>query len=137
MNNFFPGVQVAVPGVEVQVPERERVHFFTGEDQRNFVDRGDVFGGDPADEEERRWRENYRRVQGAESSYMMQQMTKPQTIGIALSDSPLGFAAWVLEKFHRWGDTHGDIESRFSRDDLITNLLRYGYTQIAKWPYSN
>ena len=46
MNNFFPRVQVAVPGVEVQVPERERVHLFTREDQRDFVNRGDVFGGD-------------------------------------------------------------------------------------------
>src|SRR5260370_2795579 len=67
--------------------------------------------------------ESYRKVQSAESAYMMQHMTKPQTIGIALSDSPLGFAAWVLEKFHRWGDTHGNIESRFSKDDLITNIL--------------
>jgi pimeloyl-ACP methyl ester carboxylesterase len=81
--------------------------------------------GEPADEEERGWRESYRKVQSAESAYMMQHMTKPQTIGIALSDSPLGFAAWVLEKFHRWGDTHGNIESRFSKDDLITNLLLY------------
>jgi len=81
--------------------------------------------GEPADEEERRWRENYRKVQRAESAYMMQHMTKPQTIGIALSDSPLGFAGWVLEKFHRWGDTHGNIESRFNKDDLITNLLLY------------
>ena len=80
---------------------------------------------EPADEAERHWRERYRKVQGAESAYMMQHRTKPQTIGIALSDSPLGFAAWVLEKFHRWGDTHGDIESRFSKDDLITNILLY------------
>jgi microsomal epoxide hydrolase len=94
--------------------------------------------GEPADEEERRWRERYRKVQNAESAYMMQHMTKPQTIGIALSDSPLGFAAWVLEKFHRWGDTHGNIESRFSKDDLITNLLLYLATDSvtsAIWMY--
>jgi microsomal epoxide hydrolase len=54
---------------------------------------------------------------------MMLHMTKPQTIAIALSDSPLGYAAWVLEKFHGWGDTRGDIESRFSKDQLITNLM--------------
>ena len=95
-------------------------------------------GGPPADDEERRWRESYRKVRNAESAYMMQHMTKPQTIGIALSDSPLGFAAWVLEKFHRWGDTHGNIESRFSKDDLITNILLYLATDTVTssiWMY--
>ena len=93
---------------------------------------------EPADDEERRWRDTYRKVQNAESAYMMQHMTKPQTIGIALSDSPLGFTAWVLEKFHRWGDTHGDIESRFSKDDLITNLMLYLGTETVTssiWMY--
>jgi pimeloyl-ACP methyl ester carboxylesterase len=94
--------------------------------------------GEPADEEERGWRLSYRKVQNAESAYMRQHMTKPQTIGIALSDSPLGFAAWVLEKFHRWGDTHGNIESRFSKDDLITNILLYLATDTVTssiWMY--
>ncbi len=96
------------------------------------------FAGEPADIDEQHWRDNFRKVQSAESAYMMQHMTKPQTIGIALSDSPLGFAAWVLEKFRTWGDTHGDIESRFSKDVLITNLLLYLATDTvtsAIWLY--
>jgi microsomal epoxide hydrolase len=73
--------------------------------------------------EERDWRARFEAVQRQASAYMMLHMTKPQTIAIALSDSPLGYAAWVLEKFHGWGDTRGDIESRFSKDQLITNLM--------------
>ncbi len=74
-------------------------------------------------EAEREWRARFEAVQRQASAYMMLHMTKPQTIAIALSDTPLGYAAWVLEKFHGWGDTHGDIESRFSKDKLITNLM--------------
>lgn len=64
-------------------------------------------------------------VRAAELGYFAVQSTKPQTLALALTDSPLGFAAWVCEKFRTWGDTHGDIESRFSRDTLITNLMLY------------
>lgn len=85
-----------------------------------------------------RWREELGAVQRASSSYMMQQATKPQTIGLALADSPLGFAAWVSEKFHGWGDTRGNIESRFSKDQLLTNIMIYlvnDAVQSAIWMY--
>lgn len=61
----------------------------------------------------------------AESGYHHEHATKPLTIGLALHDNPVGWAAWVVEKFWRWGDTKGDIESRFSKDHLITNLMTY------------
>jgi pimeloyl-ACP methyl ester carboxylesterase len=64
-------------------------------------------------------------MRAQEMGYFMVQSTKPQTLALALSDSPLGFAAWVCEKFRTWGDTKGDIESRFSLDTLITNLMLY------------
>lgn len=64
-------------------------------------------------------------VRTAELGYFAIQSTKPQTVALALTDSPLGFASWVCEKFRSWGDTRGDIESRFSRDTLITNLMIY------------
>lgn len=64
-------------------------------------------------------------VRATELGYFAVQSTKPQTLALALTDSPLGFAAWVCEKFRTWGDTHGVIESRFSRDVLITNLMLY------------
>ena len=71
------------------------------------------------------WRAAYEAVQRRASAYMHEHMTKPQTIGAALSASPVAFAAWVIEKFHAWADTRGDIESRFSKDHLITNLMTY------------
>lgn len=65
------------------------------------------------------------RLMEAESGYQHEQATKPQTIGLALHDNPVGWAAWVVEKFWRWGDTKGNIESRFTKDHLITNLMSY------------
>ncbi|GGC03446.1 multidrug MFS transporter [Novosphingobium endophyticum] len=65
------------------------------------------------------------RLMEAESGYHHEHATKPQTIGLALHDNPVGWAAWVVEKFWRWGDTKGDIESRFGKDHLITNLMSY------------
>lgn len=66
-----------------------------------------------------------RAVTEPESGYHHEHQTKPQTIGLALHDNPVGWAAWVVEKFWRWGDTGGDIEGRFSKDHLITNLMSY------------
>jgi len=74
----------------------------------------------------------------AESGYHHEQATKPQTIGLALHDNPIGWAAWVVEKFWRWGDTHGQIESCFSKDQLITNLMTYLVTDSVMsslWMY--
>lgn len=65
------------------------------------------------------------KVAEAEGGYQHEHATKPQTIGLALHDNPVGWAAWVVEKFQRWGDTKGDIESRFTKDHLITNLMSY------------
>ena len=84
------------------------------------------------------YRQKLAAVQSMESAYMMEQATKPQTIGLALADSPLGFAAWVCEKFHGWGDTKGDIESRFSKDQLLTNIMLYlvnDAVQSSIWMY--
>lgn len=71
------------------------------------------------------WRASYEAIQRRESAYMMEHMTKPQTIGAALSASPVAAAAWIIEKFYGWADTKGDIESRFTKDQLITNLMIY------------
>jgi microsomal epoxide hydrolase len=93
---------------------------------------------DGDDPETLAWQSRLRDVQARESAYMMEQMTKPQTIGLALADSPLGFAAWVCEKFHGWADTGGDIESRFTKDQLLTNIMLYlvnDAVQSAIWMY--
>jgi pimeloyl-ACP methyl ester carboxylesterase len=75
------------------------------------------------DPDEAAWRERAMQKILSDGAYWLEQATRPQTIALALADNPLGYAAWVLEKFHGWGDTGGVIESRFSRDWLITNLM--------------
>jgi microsomal epoxide hydrolase len=63
-----------------------------------------------------------------ERAYQQLQGTKPQTLGFALDDSPAGLAAWIVEKFHAWCDCGDDIESRFTKDDLLTNVMLYWVT---------
>jgi pimeloyl-ACP methyl ester carboxylesterase len=64
----------------------------------------------------------------AEHGYYAIQSTKPQTLGYALNDSPAGLAAWILEKWRSWSDCRGDLESRFSRDFLLTVVTLYWVT---------
>ncbi|MDT8400012.1 MAG: epoxide hydrolase [Pseudomonadales bacterium] len=64
-----------------------------------------------------------------EMAYARQHASKPQTLALALNDSPAGMASWIIEKYRSWGDTGGDIESRFSRDYLLTTLTSYWVTQ--------
>ncbi|TDD63384.1 epoxide hydrolase [Kribbella antibiotica] len=54
--------------------------------------------------------------------------TRPDTVAAALLDSPSGLAAFILDKLHAWSDNHGDLESRFSRDDLCTIVTLYWVT---------
>ena len=64
--------------------------------------------------------------------------TKPQTLAYALTDSPVGLAAWILEKFRTWSDCKGDLDAHFSRDVLLTNIMLYWITGAigsSFWPY--
>jgi len=69
--------------------------------------------------------------QAEETGYQQIQGTKPQTIGIALNDSPVGLAAWIVEKFRTWCDCGGNPESIFTKDELLTNITLYWVTQTA------
>lgn len=64
-----------------------------------------------------------------EGGYSHVHGTKPQTLGYGLNDSPVGLAAWILEKFRTWSDCAGDLESTFTRDELLTNVMIYWVTQ--------
>jgi pimeloyl-ACP methyl ester carboxylesterase len=73
-----------------------------------------------------------------ETGYGWIQGTRPQTLAYALTDSPVGLAAWIVEKFRAWSDCGGDVESRFSRDVLLTNIMLYWVTGAigsSFWPY--
>lgn len=63
-----------------------------------------------------------------DSGYAKIQGTKPQTIGYLLDDSPAGLAAWIVEKFRTWSDCDGDVERRFTKDTLLTNIMLYWVT---------
>lgn len=65
------------------------------------------------------------------SGYSKQQSTKPQTLGYALADSPVGQCAWIIEKFHGWTDCDGHPENAVSRDVLLDNVLVYWLTNSA------
>ncbi len=54
--------------------------------------------------------------------------SRPQTLADALNDSPVGLAAWMVEKFQRWSDCDGDLERRFSKDELLANVMVYWVT---------
>lgn len=64
-----------------------------------------------------------------EGAYVMLQATKPQTLAYGLTDSPVGLAAWIVEKFQAWSDCSGNIENRFTKDELLTNLTIYWATR--------
>jgi len=64
-----------------------------------------------------------------ERGYFLEQSTKPQTIGYSLDDSPAGLAAWIVEKFRSWSDVDGSVETKFTKDELLTNITLYWVTQ--------
>jgi microsomal epoxide hydrolase len=73
-----------------------------------------------------------------ESGYQWIQGTKPQTLAYGLTDSPVGLAAWIVEKFRTWSDCGGDIDKRFGKDVLLTNIMLYwitGAINSSFWPY--
>jgi pimeloyl-ACP methyl ester carboxylesterase len=66
-----------------------------------------------------------------ETGYQRIQGTKPQTLGYGLNDSPAGLAAWIVEKFRTWSDCDGEVERRFTKDELLTNIMLYWATEAA------
>ncbi len=73
-----------------------------------------------------------------ETGYSTIQGTRPQTLAYALTDSPVGLAAWIVEKFRTWSDNHGNLENSFSKDELLTNIMLYWVTGAigsSFWPY--
>jgi pimeloyl-ACP methyl ester carboxylesterase len=64
-----------------------------------------------------------------EGGYDHIQATYPQTAAFGLNDSPAGLAAWILEKLRSWSDSKGDVETRFSKDEILTHITLYWVTQ--------
>jgi hypothetical protein len=62
-------------------------------------------------------------------AYAHLQRNEPQTPAYALNDSPAGLAAWIIEKFRLWSDCRGDVETRFTKDELLSNVTLYWMTE--------
>lgn len=78
--------------------------------------------------EEKYFKHNEQWIQ-KEGAYALIQSTKPQSLAPGLNDSPAGLAAWMVEKFYAWSDSHGDVESRFTKDELLTHIMIYWATE--------
>ena len=93
----------------------------------------------PQNKEERDWQNRFDKDQIIQDGYRTQQATKPQTLSYGMMDSPVGIAAWIIEKMHGWSDLkNNDIESVYSKDKLLTNIMVYIVTKTfntASWIY--
>jgi microsomal epoxide hydrolase len=90
----------------------------------------DPLAGVPAFEVER-MRDRQAFFSDEEQAYNRLQGTKPQTLGYGLNDSPAGLAAWIVEKYRAWSDVGGNVETKFTKDELLTNITIYWLTGTA------
>ncbi len=77
---------------------------------------------------ERRYLEAARDWSAGEGAYGMLHSTKPQTLAYGLTDSPVGLAGWIVEKYRAWSDCADDVERCFSKDELLTTIMIYWVT---------
>ncbi|MEV6406579.1 epoxide hydrolase family protein [Streptomyces bobili] len=89
--------------------------------------------GDPStlDELDRERLDTWARHQAETSGYVAVQSTRPQTLAYALTDSPVGQLAWIVEKFQEWTDSTGTPESAVDRDHMLGNVTLYWLTGTA------
>ena len=88
--------------------------------------------------EVRRFVEELQRFLKEETGYQAIQGTKPQTLAFAMTDSPAGLAAWIVEKFRSWTDNNGDPAQAVPRDEMLANITLYwatGAIGSSFWPY--
>ncbi|WP_410014232.1 epoxide hydrolase family protein [Sodalis sp. C49] len=98
-----------------------------------------IFAGDsvPTTPEEKDLFSRRAAILDWETGYNHEQETRPQTLGVALADSPVGAAGWILEKFGKWSDLPTtadggpDIWSTYSEEELLTNIMLYIATPAA------
>lgn len=91
----------------------------------------------------------YQQFMAVDQAYAHVQATRPQSLAVGLSDSPAGFAAWVIDRFYAWTDHEGDLGGAFSRQRLVDNLclhwfgesiasgFRMYHESLFRFPYTN
>jgi microsomal epoxide hydrolase len=77
---------------------------------------------------EQKYLDSIAKFQQAKGAYAFVQGSQPQVAAVGLNDSPAGLATWIVEKFRRWSDCDGDVERRFTKDELLTNVTLYWAT---------
>jgi pimeloyl-ACP methyl ester carboxylesterase len=89
-----------------------------------------VLSGDRSEltAEERAWFDDVARWGATEGAYVAIQRTKPQTAAVGLTDSPAGLASWIVEKLRSWSDCGGDLESSYTKDEVLTLITQYWVT---------
>jgi pimeloyl-ACP methyl ester carboxylesterase len=86
-------------------------------------------GSRPLSPDEQKFIAGRDRWHDEEGAYGHLQASRPRTPAYALNDSPVGLLAWIVEKFRNWSDCGGDVESRFSKDELLANVSLYWLTR--------
>lgn len=89
-------------------------------------------GQPPVTPEEQAYLDTVRAWSAAEGAYAAEQGSKPQTLAYAMTDSPIGLAAWIVEKFRAWSDCEGDVEHVFSLDELLTDVSIYWFGHMLE-----
>jgi epoxide hydrolase len=89
-------------------------------------------------DEEKAWSKRLAEFSATERDYFGEQQHKPQTIGFSLADSPLGTAAWIVEKLNGWSDSDRAGEPALSMDQVLTDVMIYLVTDsidTSAWFY--
>ena len=93
----------------------------------------------PQSDEEKNWQIKFDKDQVMQDGYRTQQATKPQSLSYGMMDSPVGIAAWIIEKMYFWSDLKdNNLESVYSKDALLANIMIYILTKTfdtASWIY--
>jgi pimeloyl-ACP methyl ester carboxylesterase len=82
----------------------------------------------PLSEAEQEYIQNARRWRLRRGYHLLLQSNAPDAVSPAFNDSPTGLAGWLVEKYMRWSDCDGDVERRFSKDDLCDFVTMYWAT---------
>ena len=104
-------------GVHLSLPVLLRVSYYSGLAAEQYAPN------------EEGWFERMQQRMATAESHVAVQSRDPQTLGYALNDSPVGLAAWILERRRAWSEHDGDVFDALSRDFLITNVMLYWVTE--------
>ena len=78
---------------------------------------------------EQKYLEASKKAWMADGAYRLVHTDRPRSLAAGLNDSPVGLASWIVDRFHSWSDSAGDLDDRFSKDELLTNIMLYWVTQ--------